>query len=293
MYDEVLERNSDGELEVRVVQASGDNNPNADDVFTRDDDGKLALRVTGVGGGGGAGGITKVVHDDTLVGNGTTASPLKVADSITDVIPESASSGNQLVTEYDLMQHSELPPQTGNEGKILSTNGSTPQWIDAPTSGSGGDDGLRGDYCCRYGVVAWPNGSPSIGTGNTVNIPAGLVLNVPGTVANPSTSLITLASAQTVTLTKTTNSLLVYVQGLDEIQQCDKICFSKTTPVDDDSTCQLWWNGQEMQFRSTDQGNIWVAVRAGILGELLYTEGSLTRINRVGWYHYLPETTGA
>lgn len=153
--------------------------------------------------------------------------------------------------------------------------------------------GLEGDYRCRYGVVAWPNGSPSIGTGNTVNIPAGLVLNVPGTVANPSTSLITLASAQTVTLTKTTNSLLVYVQGLDEIQQCDKICFSKTTPVDDDSTCQLWWNGQEMQFRSTDQGNIWVAVRAGILGELLYTEGSLTRINRVGWYHYLPETTGA
>lgn len=145
MYDEVLERNEDGQLEVRVVQSSGDTNSNADDVFTRDDDGKLALRVTGVGGGGGGtgdtytksqidakvmalqeeidtnagktaeldadvqgkvdkaqgtenagkfltvgedgnvtlseggGGVSEVVHDDTLTGNGTSDSPLSVA----------------------------------------------------------------------------------------------------------------------------------------------------------------------------------------------------------------------
>lgn len=155
------------------------------------------------------------------------------------------------------------------------------------------DAGLRGDYCCRYGVVAWPNGRPTIGAGNTVNVPAGLVLNIPGTVANPASNLITMSSAQTVTLTKTTNSLLVYVQGLDELQQCDKICFSSTMPEDDESTCQLWWNGLEMKFRSNDQGNVWIAVRAGILGELIYTDGSLTRINPVGWYHYVPETTAS
>lgn len=163
--------------------------------------------------------------------------------------------------------------------------------VGAGGSGGASDDGLRGDYCCRYGVIKWPNGSPTIGSGNTASVPAGLVLNVPGTVANPSTSLITLASAQTATLTKTTNSLLVYVQGLDELVQCDKICFSKTTPADDDSTCQLWWNGEEMQFRSNDQGNVWIAVRAAVLGELIYTDGSLTRINRTGWYHYLPDST--
>lgn len=166
------------------------------------------------------------------------------------------------------------------------------QSASAAAAGANSEYGLRGDYCSRYGVVEWNAGVPTIGTGNTVNYPGGMVWDIPGTVANPTTSRLTLSSPQTITLTKTTNSILAYIEGVG-IEQCDKICFSLTEPADDGATCQLWWNGQEMQFRSTDTGWIWRAVRVGVFGELVYTDGALTRINRTGWYHYLPTTTAA
>lgn len=50
--NDVLTRNNDDELAVRVVQSDGDNPASAyDDIYTRDNNGKLAVRVTGAGGG--------------------------------------------------------------------------------------------------------------------------------------------------------------------------------------------------------------------------------------------------
>ena len=50
--NDVLTRNEDSELAVRVVTATeGTNNSSYDDVFTRDSNGKLAVRVVGAGGG--------------------------------------------------------------------------------------------------------------------------------------------------------------------------------------------------------------------------------------------------
>ena len=60
MYDDVLTRNDDEELSVRVVNATEQEtvvNPN--DVYTRDTDGNLAIRTVGNGGGGG-GSVTSV-----------------------------------------------------------------------------------------------------------------------------------------------------------------------------------------------------------------------------------------
>lgn len=62
--NDILTRNDNDELSVRVVQSVGDN-PAAsyDDVYTRDDNGKLAVRVVGAGGGGGGDvDTTKVVN---------------------------------------------------------------------------------------------------------------------------------------------------------------------------------------------------------------------------------------
>lgn len=52
VYDDVLQRNSNGELEMRTVATTGDTSTNKDDVFTRDENGKLCVRITGSGGGG-------------------------------------------------------------------------------------------------------------------------------------------------------------------------------------------------------------------------------------------------
>ena len=52
MTDDILTRDTDGNLAVRTVSSTGDNYVNPDDVYTRDSDGKLCVRITGQGGGG-------------------------------------------------------------------------------------------------------------------------------------------------------------------------------------------------------------------------------------------------
>lgn len=128
MYDEVLERNSDGELEVRVVQASGDNNPNADDVFTRDDDGKLALRVTGVGGGGGGTSEVRSV-------NGKKGAVVLTGADIEATVTKSSSAGNEEVTET-ITEHLQYLNDFGMtlQGEVDTNSGKTAE-LDADLQG--------------------------------------------------------------------------------------------------------------------------------------------------------------
>lgn len=53
MNNDVLMRVANGELGLRVVQSTGDNSPEKNDVFTRDDKGNLVLRVVLTDGGDG------------------------------------------------------------------------------------------------------------------------------------------------------------------------------------------------------------------------------------------------
>lgn len=145
--------------------------------------------------------------------------------------------------------------------------------------------GLRGDYCSRYGVTASPNGRPYISGGNMV-VPAGLVLTIPGASGEPVAPQVTIASQVTVPVTITDNGFFAYVAGLDQpFQFCDKVCFSLIQPADDESTCQLWFDGKGWHFRSLTEGNVWVNVRAHILDECIFTGSNLTRLNPNGWYH--------
>lgn len=68
---DVLQRNADGELEVRVVNGTekADAPANYDDVFTVNTEGKRALRVVGAGGGGGTGTVTSVNGVQPVNGN--------------------------------------------------------------------------------------------------------------------------------------------------------------------------------------------------------------------------------
>lgn len=152
------------------------------------------------------------------------------------------------------------------------------------------DVGMRGDYCSQYGVIQATAGLPTIGTGNSVNLPGGVVLKLQGTAADPTIKRTTLASPQTVTLTKTTDSILAYVEGVEGFQQCDKICFSPSEPPNDESTCRLWNDGTQMYFRDINHGDTWIPCRAAVLAELHYTDGVLTWLDFTGWYHLMPTT---
>lgn len=75
--NDILTRNSDDELSVRVVQSTGDNPAVAyDDVYTRDDNGKLAVRV--VGGGGGSVDYNRVVEKIDAIPSATSSTVGKV-----------------------------------------------------------------------------------------------------------------------------------------------------------------------------------------------------------------------
>lgn len=114
MYDDAYTRNEDGELAVRTVSTSGDNNTNKDDVFTRDDEGRLAMRT--VGGSGGGGGMTQVHHDDTLKGKGTSAEPLGISDEVMEKIEQ---GGGDFVPQYDTMPTA----SADNVGEIAQYSG--------------------------------------------------------------------------------------------------------------------------------------------------------------------------
>lgn len=78
---------------------------NSGKVLVVGDDGEVTLGE--VSGGGSTGGLAEVAHDDSLTGKGTTASPLKVSNSIKNSISEKASTtyvDNQIaavVTGYE------------------------------------------------------------------------------------------------------------------------------------------------------------------------------------------------
>lgn len=144
------------------------------------------------------------------------------------------------------------------------------------------DIGMRGDYCSQYAVVKAPNGKPTVGPNNTVNLPAGLVLECPGTVDNPAAPQITLASAQTITLESTTDCYVIYASG--EIKECNQICFTPNEPAQSSAQCGVWFNGVEWKIRTNDTGNVFRATRCHPLAKCIFTNGVLTRLSFVGWY---------
>lgn len=92
------------------------------------------------------GGLSEVIHNDTLSGKGTSDSPLGVVKVL---------------------------PAGGLLGQVLTKTDTGEAWDDVA--------GLEGDYCTKYGIVdETKSGLPTIVSGSTVKIPAQLVLDVPG-----------------------------------------------------------------------------------------------------------------
>lgn len=162
---------------------------------------------------------------------------------IQELIPENASGKNHLVTKEDL------------------------------PSGEGADNnGLEGDYCSRYGIVdETTSGLPVQGTGNQVIIPAGLVLDVPG-----SPGLTTVISKIIHDLTATTNCEIWLANGT--AIEVLKMFWSETEPEDGTEGFAGWWNGSEMKFKSNDTGNVWRAANAVRVAKCIFTDGNLTRL---------------
>lgn len=299
MYDEVLTRNEDGELEVRVTQASGDTGTDKDDVFTRDDDGNLALRVTGIAGGGGGTSEVRSV-------NGKKGAVVLTGADINATVTKSNASGNEEVTEtitqhlqylndFGMTLQGEVDTNAGktaeldadvqgkvdksqgveNAGKALVVGSDGNVTLGTSGGGSGSDNnGLEGDYATTYGIVdETTSGLPYIkAVGSTVVvIPAGLVLDVPG-----QSGLTTVASAIEYEVVNTDNPTLFLAQGT--VIEASDVFFQVEEPEDGTTGYAAWWNGTTWQFKSNDTGNVWRPANAVRIAKTVFTGTSLTRL---------------
>lgn len=186
-------------------------------------------------------------------------------------IPGNATASNQLATKADLANVDTLPAQTGNAGKFLSTDGTKAFWNTVPDN-----NGLEGDYCCKYGIVdETVSGLPTQGTGNQLIIPAGLVLDIPG-----SPGLTTNLTAITHDLVSTTNCEIFLAQGT--VIEATEVYWQTTEPEDGQAGYLAWWNGTGWKFKSNDTGNVWRAANAVRVAKCIFTDGTLTRLSFTG-----------
>lgn len=120
---DVLQRNADGELEVRVVNGTekADAPANYDDVFTVNTEGKRALRVVGAGGGGGTGTVTSVNGVQPVDGNVEIT-----GDNITATVGEEEATITQHLTAFagEISAKVNIAQGADNTGKVLAVDGS-------------------------------------------------------------------------------------------------------------------------------------------------------------------------
>lgn len=148
--NDILTRNDDDELSVRVVQSTGDNPAVAyDDVYTRDDNGKLAVRVVGAGGGSDQHNLgwyatqaaleeahpTAEAGDWAIVGSTDT---VWLWDTDNEEWVDSDTKGqvtsvNNQTGAVTLGINDVAPTQTGKSGYVLGTDGFVAGWVKPET----------------------------------------------------------------------------------------------------------------------------------------------------------------
>lgn len=152
-------------------------------------------------------------------------------------------------------------------------------------SGTGtSNNGIIGDYQSHYGIIDAPYGLPTQGTGNEIKMAAGLQLSVPG-----ADNYITLSSAETYTLTSTTDCTLFYVRsesgGAATYMEATSVHYSEDEPEYNGITGFQAWKkpGENWQFRSNDTGNVWRSVVGTPLMDCKFSNGNLVRIDFIGY----------
>lgn len=188
-------------------------------------------------------------------------------------IPSDATASNQLATKADLANVDTLPAQTGNAGKVLSTDGANAFWDTVQDN-----NGLEGDYCCKYGIVdETKSGLPYQGTGNQVIIPAQLQLDMYGTAG-----LTTITGNVTVDLTVTTNCELWLESGSGTVYQATRTYWQEKEPAESSEPCEVWISSAGIQVKSNDTGNVFRKTNVTRVVKCILTGGSLTRLSFTG-----------
>lgn len=176
--------------------------------------------------------------------------------------------------------------KAGNGINIDVTQGDTITISATGGAASASDNGIRGDYESRYGIIESPNGILTDAQDSENNLVLtlhqGLVMQCAGQDAK------TIVSADTThTVESTTEFDLFYAGGA--FYEAAEVVFSETEPAGSDTGITAWFNpnktanpDQKWQFKSNANGNTWASSAAGRIAHI-HTNGiAITRIDYAG-----------
>lgn len=148
------------------------------------------------------------------------------------------------------------------------------------------DNGIRGDYESRYGIISSPNGiltdSQDSGGSLILTLHQGLVMQCAGQDAKT-----TISADTTHTVESTTEFDLFYAAGA--FYEAAEVVFSETEPAGSDTGITAWFNpnktanpDQKWQFKSNTNGNTWASAAAGRIAHIHTNGTAITRIDYAG-----------
>ena len=173
-----------------------------------------------------------------------------------------------------------------------STKYNNLSYIEGGGSSGGGttttvsDNGIRGDYESRYGIIDSPNGiltDSQDSDGNLIlTLHQGLMLQCAGQDAK------TTISADTIHIVESTTEFdLFYAAGA--FYEAAEVVFSETEPAGSDTGITAWFNpnktanpDQKWQFKSNTNGNTWASAAAGRIAHIHTNGTAITRIDYAG-----------
>lgn len=139
------------------------------------------------------------------------------------------------------------------------------------------NDGIKGDYCSTYGILAAPNGVLTA-SGMKLTLKAGLVLQCAGQEAKT-----TIASDTVHEVESTQDFDFFYADGA--FYEATQVVYSRTEPEDGDTGILAWWNPdvKKWKFKSNAAGNVWATANKAARLAHIHTDGtSITRIDYIG-----------
>lgn len=172
------------------------------------------------------------------------------------------------------------------EGINITTSGDDVTISATGGAASASDNGIRGDYESRYGIIESPNGILTDAQDSENNLVLtlhqGLVMQCAGQDAK------TIVSADTThTVESTTEFDLFYAGGA--FYEAAEVVFSETEPAGSDTGITAWFNpnktanpDQKWQFKSNANGNTWASSAAGRIAHIHTNGTAITRIDYAG-----------
>lgn len=145
---------------------------------------------------------------------------------------------------------------------------------------TGGDNGIKGDYCTTYGIIDAPNGILTNPSGMEVVLKQGVVLQLAGQDIKT-----TISGDMAHTITSTADCYLFYVSGTTSLMEVAQIVWSLIEPDNGQAGVLAWWNpsNKKWKFKSNDTGNVWAEAVATPVAHIHTNGTTITRIDHIGY----------